>query len=71
MKRLVCLRVSVHKRRYVLTDKGDIKNALITSFMTFDEELKSQSSTQYNDSSGTTAVSVLMQGNKIYCVSII
>jgi len=51
-------------------NKGDIKNALITSFMTFDEELKSQSSTQYNDSSGTTAVSVLMQGNKIYCANV-
>lgn len=49
--------------------KGEISCAMKNTFMKFDETLKSQSLT-YNDLSGSTAVSVLVKNEKIYCANI-
>ena len=53
---------------FVLSGRGDLIAACKGGFLTMDEALNKES-LKKEDSSGCTAVSVIIKGNKIYCVS--
>jgi len=52
----------------LFSGRGDLISACKGGFLTMDEALNKES-LKKEDSSGCTAVSVIIKGNKIYCVS--